>query len=146
MDIKISTDPIYTLSIASRLSGIQPHSIRQYIDKGLIIPFKTKGNRHLFSDVDILRLKCIKKSIHNDGINIAGIKALFSLIPCWAVKPCSVSDRENCGAYNSTSQPCWDASEKSSICKNSDCRTCEVYRYPESCKDLKTLFKRLIDK
>ena len=144
MDEKFSTDPIYTLSIASKLSGIPSHSIRQYIEKGLIIPFRTKKNRHLFSDVDILRLKCIKKSIHDEGVNIAGIKAMFSLIPCWVIKPCSVSERTHCGAYHSNSQPCWQASEKSDLCKNSDCRTCDVYRYPESCKDLKTLLKKLI--
>jgi len=146
MDDLHSTEPIYTLSIASKLSGIPSHSIRQYIEKGLIIPFKTESKRHHFSEVDILRLKCIKKSLNEDGINTAGIKALFSLIPCWAIKPCSVSERENCGAYNSTRVPCWEASDKSPICKNSDCRTCNVYRIPESCEDLKTLFKKLIDK
>ena len=35
------TDPIYTLAVASRLSETPTHSIRQYIDKGLIIPLKT---------------------------------------------------------------------------------------------------------
>jgi DNA-binding transcriptional MerR regulator len=33
-------------------SGIPVHSIRQYIDKGLIIPFKKESNRNLFSQVD----------------------------------------------------------------------------------------------
>lgn len=145
LDEKNSTEPIFTLSIASKLSGIPAHSIRQYIEKGLILPFRTVGNRHLFSEVDILRLKCIKKSLHDDGVNIAGIKSLFALIPCWAIKPCSISDRKDCGAYNSTNLPCWEASDKSSLCKNSDCRTCNVYRIPESCKDMKTLLKKLID-
>lgn len=145
MGEKNSTEPIFTLSIASKLSNIPAHSIRQYIEKGLIIPFRTERNRHLFSEVDILRLKCIKKSLHDDGVNIAGIKSIFSLIPCWAIKPCTVADRENCGAYISTNLPCWEASDKSSLCRNSDCRVCNVYRFPESCKDLKSLFKKMID-
>jgi hypothetical protein len=33
----IRTTPVYTLSTTSTLSGIPIHSIRQYIDKGLII-------------------------------------------------------------------------------------------------------------
>ena len=140
-----TVEPIYTLSVASKLSGIPPHSIRQYIEKGLIIPFRTKSNRHLFSEVDIARLKCIKKSLIEDGVNIAGIKSIFSLIPCWALKPCCKSDRENCGAYNSSVLPCWEASNKSTLCKNSDCRICPVYRIPETCTDMKTLFKKLID-
>ena len=58
-----STQPVYTLRVASKLTSTPTHSIRQYIDKGLIIPFKTKTNRHLFSNVDIQRLKCITKAI-----------------------------------------------------------------------------------
>jgi len=44
-----STTPVYTLSITSTFSGIPIYSIRQYIDKGLIIPFRKESNRNLFS-------------------------------------------------------------------------------------------------
>jgi MerR family transcriptional regulator/heat shock protein HspR len=140
-----STEPIYTLAIASKLSGIPLHSIRQYIEKGLVIPFRTIGNRHLFSDVDIKRLKCIKHYLQDEKINVAGIKAMFSLIPCWLLKPCSSEDRINCDAYHSSSEPCWEASQKSLICKTSDCRLCSTYRFPEGCDNLKDLFKKLLD-
>ena len=146
MDENNSIEPIYTLSIASKLSGIPTHSIRQYIERGLILPYKTDGNRHLFSEVDIRRLKCIKRSLTEDGVNIAGIRSILALIPCWAIRPCSPEDREKCGAYNSTNQPCWEASDKSALCRNTDCRTCKVYRIPESCQDLKGIFKKIIDK
>ncbi len=56
-----STTPVYTLSVTADLSGIPVHSIRQYIDKGLMIPFKKESSRNLFSQVDILRLKYIHK-------------------------------------------------------------------------------------
>lgn len=141
-----STEPIYTLSVASKLSNTSPHSIRQYIDKGLILPFKTKTNRHLFSEVDILRLHCIRKYLDEQGLNVAGIKALFSLVPCWVIKPCKKSDQKNCDAYNSISYPCWEASEKGPECKNSDCRTCDVYRIPEQCKDMKTMLREVFNK
>jgi len=139
-----NTDSIYTLSIASKLSEIPAHSIRQYIDKGLIIPFTTKSKRHLFSQIDVLRLKCIRKNLNEDGLNIAGIKALYSIIPCWEIKPCSKEDRKDCGAYQDHSQPCWDASNKSEVCLNSDCRECAVYKIPEGCQDVKSLIKRYI--
>src|SRR5674536_372346 len=77
-----STTPVYTLSTTSTLSGIRVHSIRQYIDKGLIIPFKKVSSRNLFSQVDILRLKYIHKLLDEDGLNIAGIRTLLGLIPC----------------------------------------------------------------
>ncbi len=139
-----TTDPIFTLSIASGLSEIPAHSIRQYIDKGLLLPFKTEKGRHLFSEVDITRLKCIKDYLNDQGLNIAGITSLYSLIPCWAIKPCSMDERNDCGAYKSSTTPCWEASDKSFICMNIDCRECEVYRIPETWKDIKSLLKELI--
>ncbi len=94
-----STTPVYTLSVAADLSGIPVHSIRQYIDKGLMIPFKKESSRNLFSHVDILRLKYIHKLLEKDGLNIAGIRTLLALIPCWAIRQCSVKEREKCQAY-----------------------------------------------
>lgn len=139
-----STTPIYTLSIAANISGIPGHSIRQYIDKGLIIPFKKESNRNLFSQVDILRLKYINNLLNKDGLNITGIRALLALIPCWAIRPCSAEEREKCQAYNSNANPCWEASEKGTLCKNTNCRECEVYRIVENYPDVKSFLKTLI--
>jgi len=139
-----STNPVYTMSIASSLSGTPVHSIRQYIDKGLMIPFKKESNRNLFSQVDILRLKFIQKLLDEDGLNIAGIRALLALVPCWAIRPCSDKEREKCQAYHSNSYPCWEASEKGTLCKNTNCRECEVYRIVENYPDLKSFFKTII--
>jgi len=139
-----STTPLYTLSTSSDLSGIPVHSIRQYIDKGLIIPFRKESNRNLFSQVDILRLKFIHKLLDEYGLNIAGIKSLFALIPCWAIRSCSARDRKKCNAYFSNTYPCWEASEKGTPCKNTDCRECEVYRVVESYPDLKSFLKTII--
>jgi DNA-binding transcriptional MerR regulator len=61
-----------TLSVTADLSGIPAHSIRRYIDKGLMIPFKKESSRNLFSEVDILRLKFIHKLLDEGGLNIAG--------------------------------------------------------------------------
>lgn len=140
-----STEPIYTLAVASRLSGTPAHSIRQYIDKGLLIPFKTETNRHLFSEMDILRLKKIRVALNEMGLNIAGIKTLYALVPCWYLKPCSPEERVNCEAYYSDTVPCWLASQKSEKCMNEECRTCEVYKHPDKYQSLKDLI-RLVTK
>jgi MerR family transcriptional regulator/heat shock protein HspR len=139
-----STTSVYTLSTASTLSGIPVHSIRQYIDKGLIIPFKKESNRNLFSQVDILRLKFIHKLLDEDGLNISGIRTLLALIPCWAIRNCSVEERGTCQAYQCNSYPCWDASEKGTLCKNTNCRECEVYRIVENFPDIKSLLRTLV--
>ena len=139
-----NTDPIYTLGIASKLSRTPQHSIRQYIDKGLIIPFKTETNRHLFSDTDINRLLWIKKQLNENGLNFAGIKSLYSLIPCWKLKPCSAETRANCEAYLSANSSCWEASNKGPKCKNEDCRSCEVYQISGPELNIKTILKDLL--
>jgi MerR family transcriptional regulator, heat shock protein HspR len=139
-----STTPVYTLSITAKLSGIPVYSIRQYIDKGLIIPFKKDSNRNLFSQVDILRLKYIHRLLGEEGLNIAGIRTLLALIPCWAIRSCSIRERENCQAYNVDTYPCWEASEKGPGCKNINCRECDVYRIVENYPDIKSFLKTLL--
>ena len=139
-----STIPVYTLSTTAGLSGIPIHSIRQYIDRGLIIPFKKESSRNLFSQVDILRLKFIHKLLDGDGLNIAGIRTLLALIPCWAIRECSDKEREKCQAFKSNAFPCWEASEKGTRCKNTNCRECEVYRIVENYPDLKSFLKTII--
>ena len=121
-----STTPVYTLSTTSTLSGIPVHSIRQYIDKGLMIPFKKESSRNLFSQVDILRLKFIHKLLNEDGLNIAGIRTLLALIPCWAIRRCSAGERDTCQAFHSDAYPCWEASEKGTLCKKTNCRESDV--------------------
>ena len=137
-------EPIYTLSVAARLSGTPQHSIRQYVDKGLIIPFKKETKRHLFSDVDIERLVWIKKNLEEKGMSFAGIKSLMALIPCWKIRDCKLESRANCEAYYSSDFPCWEASEKGKECKNKDCRVCEVYQVVNSDLELKTVLRNLL--
>lgn len=139
-----NSTPIYTLSVASDLSGIPIHSIRQYVDKGLIIPFRKESNRHLFSQVDISRLNFIHKLLVENGLNIAGIKALLAVVPCWALRNCSIGEREKCEAYHSSTFPCWEASEKGILCKNTDCRECDVYNVVEKYDDIKSFIKSVV--
>lgn len=136
--------PVYTLGVASQLSGIPAHSIRQYIDEGLLIPFKLESRRHLFSQYDINRLKLIRNLLREKGLNFAGVRTLLAMIPCWKVRDCPESVRYNCGAYSENFNPCWMASEKGSICKNESCRDCEVYHSLEEHSGIKHLLKELL--
>jgi len=141
MNVDEAVRPLYTLQIVAELSGISKYSIRQYIDKGLIIPFKTKTNRHLFSEIDIKRLKNIQMDLKEHGLNIAGIKRVMSQTPCWLIKPCSEAEYSICDAYSSSNLPCWEATIKGPKCMETECRTCNVYQLVERVDDLKGLFK-----
>lgn len=139
-----ASSPVYTLGIASKLSNIPAHSIRQYVDKGLLIPFKLDSKRQLFSANDISRLKHIHILIHDKGLNFAGIRALMAMVPCWSLRHCSDSDRKTCGAYADDYYPCWEASDKGTMCKNTNCRECKVYSKISEEQDLKSVIRELI--
>ncbi len=136
------TKPLYPLRVASELSGTSIYSLRQYVDEGLIIPYKTSSNRRLYSQVDIKRIQCIRKYLDEFGLNIAGIKAIFAQVPCWLLKPSKEEECKECDAYQSPSIPCWQAQNKGPACQNENCRICPVYRLPEQCSDPKSIFKK----
>jgi MerR family transcriptional regulator, heat shock protein HspR len=142
--VEESSMPLFTLGIASQLSQIPAHSIRQYIDEGLIIPYKLESKRHLFSQKDIDRLKLIRSLIHDRGLNFSGVRALMAMIPCWSIRGCSENDRGSCGAYTGNFLPCWMASEKGRLCKNMHCRDCEVYQSLDSNTGIKSVIKSLL--
>ncbi len=135
--------PVYPLRIAAQLTDTSVYTLRQYVDHGLILPFKTASNRRLYSDADIQRIRCIRRYLDEYGLNIAGIKAMFAQVPCWIIRPCSMEDRNNCDAYTVTHDPCWKATRKGSACINEDCRVCDVYQLPSKCVDIKSIFKLL---
>jgi len=136
--------PLYTLGVTSRLAEIPTHSIRQYIDMGLIIPYKLESMRHLFSQNDIDRLRAIQHLIRERGLNFAGVRTLMAMMPCWALRNCSERDRQSCKSYSANHQPCWEASEKGSLCKNENCRECAVYQALDLDCDMKSVLKELL--
>ena len=67
--VNVMDEPKYTISMAAKLSGISIHTLRMYEREGLIIPFKKDSNQRLYTDRDIERIACIRKTINEDKIN-----------------------------------------------------------------------------
>jgi len=139
-----SNRPVYTMGVTSQLSEIPAHSIRQYIDMGLIIPYKLESKRNLFSQNDVGRLKLIQGLIHDKGLNFAGVRTLMAMLPCWAIRECPENDRRSCAAYADNFALCWEASEKGRLCKNENCRDCKVYHTLDLESGIKTALKTLL--
>ena len=143
--MEISKDePIYSISGAAKLLGISIATLRVYEKEGLIIPFKTEGNQRHYSQVDLERVECIRAAINEKKISVNGIKAIYSLIPCWEVVQCSEEDRSICGAYNSEERPCWTFTHPNTSCATKSCRDCEVYYKYSNCGTIKNLLKNLL--
>lgn len=134
-------EPLYPIGLTARKFNISVHTLRLYEAEGLIIPFKTKTNRRLYSPSDLNRIRCIRDLIKHKGLNLAGIKGLLALIPCWDLLPCSKQYREKCDAYTNNSTPCWTTVHKASRCRNADCRICSVYQRTADCNNVKSFLK-----
>jgi MerR family transcriptional regulator, heat shock protein HspR len=130
--------PLYTIGIVAEMLDISVHTLRLYENEGLIIPYKKDSKHRLYSQNDIIRLKCIREGIREKKFSIAGIKTLYSMIPCWSIKQCSESDRENCGAYSCHSMPCWTYKHEDNLCELQACSQCRVYKDHARCDSIKT--------
>lgn len=138
-------EPIYPISIAAKLLNISVHTLRMYERESLIIPFKKVTNHRLYSKSDLERVRCIRSAINVHKISIAGIKTVYSLIPCWKIINCSSEDRNKCNAFSSHSKPCWSFNHKNNSCENRECRRCSVYRDFTECKEIKESLINFMD-
>ena len=136
------SEPIYSISTAARLLKISVHTLRMYEREGLFIPHKNKSNQRIFSKDDLDRIQCVRNAINEAKISINGIKTIYSLIPCWDIVKCSEEEREHCDAYNGAHQPCWSYAHKN-VCKERECRDCEVYSKYSQCGAIKELIKSI---
>jgi MerR family transcriptional regulator/heat shock protein HspR len=129
--------PVYSIASAARALGISVHTLRMYEREGLILPFKTDSNQRRYSESDIERIRCIREAINDHGLNIAGIRSIQALLPCWRLKACSDPVRGECPAYSGHSGGCWTYKEKGEACIDNDCRLCEVYQAATDCSRIK---------
>jgi len=143
-ELNISIDePIFSISTAAKLLGISIPTLRIYEKEGLIIPFRKKSNQRLYSQNDIMRIKCIRTTISEKKISINGIKSLYALIPCWDIVNCSEEERQSCPAYTESTQPCWTYDHSGRVCEKRSCYDCEIYKGLIDCKDIKDFLKKI---
>jgi MerR family transcriptional regulator/heat shock protein HspR len=118
--------PIYPISVAAKILGIHPQTLRIYEEEGLVSPFR-QGAKRYYSQNNIEWINCLRQLIHEEGISIPGIKHLLELTPCWEIKKCAPERRDNCSAYIDNVLPCWE--RVSSVCAKemNKCQECEVY-------------------
>jgi MerR family transcriptional regulator, glutamine synthetase repressor len=70
--------PLFPIGIVMQLTELSARQIRYYEEHQLISPARTEGNRRMFSLNDIDQLLEIKDLIEQ-GVNLAGIKQIFSV-------------------------------------------------------------------
>jgi len=71
-------DAVYVISVAARLVGMHPQTLRNYERTGLLDPSRTSGGSRRFSDEDIARLRRIQE-LTREGHNLEGVRRILEL-------------------------------------------------------------------
>lgn len=69
---------LYVISVAARLAGMHPQTLRIYERRGLLQPARTQGGNRRYSDTDIARLRRIAE-LTAEGMNVEGIRRVMHL-------------------------------------------------------------------
>ncbi|MET0422446.1 MAG: MerR family transcriptional regulator [Actinoplanes sp.] len=82
-EINISVDAsdakVLIISVAARLAGMHPQTLRQYDRLGLVQPGRAGGGGRRYSERDVALLREVQKLSQEEGVNLAGIKRIIGL-------------------------------------------------------------------
>jgi MerR family transcriptional regulator, heat shock protein HspR len=70
---------LFLISMAARMLGMHPQTLRKYERLGLVQPSRTIGSMRLYSRDELDRLKVIKHLVGKGGVNLAGVQRLLSI-------------------------------------------------------------------
>ncbi len=116
---------VYPIGIVAELIGIHPRTLRVYEQEGLIRPAR-RGGKRFYSNNDLTWLKCLRKLLVEDGLNLAGVKKLLAIAPCWSLRGCSEEQRKSCPAVLDIHMPCWEIKNRCGR-RHVSCTECDVY-------------------
>jgi MerR family transcriptional regulator/heat shock protein HspR len=70
---------VFMISVAARLAGMHPQTLRIYEERGLIKPARSPKQTRLYSQRDVERLKRIQELTTEFGMNLAGVERVLAL-------------------------------------------------------------------
>lgn len=70
---------VFVISVAAKLAGMHPQTLRQYDRLGLVSPGRTSGRGRRYSTRDVAMLREVQRLSQEDGVNLAGIKRIMEL-------------------------------------------------------------------
>ena len=88
--------PLFPIGVVAELLQVTDQTLRVYEKSGLIKPSRRNKDRY-YSANDIVWLKCIRRFLKEEGLNLKGIEKLIQFVPCYDISPCEGC--ENCTAH-----------------------------------------------
>lgn len=71
--------PMYVISVAAKMIGLHPQTLRHYENIGLVVPERSEGNIRLYSPANIDRLRQISRLTDELGVNLAGVQIILDM-------------------------------------------------------------------
>ncbi len=91
---------VYAIAVAAQQVGLSARTLRVYEQEGLLRPARTPGgDQRLYSEQDLIWIRCISELIHGHSLTTAGIRRLLDLIPCWEIKRCPDEVAARCAPF-----------------------------------------------
>jgi MerR family transcriptional regulator/heat shock protein HspR len=79
LDVISPDAPIFTVSVAAKLAGMHPQTLRTYDRLGLVVPQRAKGSGRRYTPRDVGKLRLIQHLSQDEGVNLNGIKRIIEL-------------------------------------------------------------------
>jgi MerR family transcriptional regulator/heat shock protein HspR len=95
-------EDLYLISMAARVLGMHPQTLRKYERLGLVQPSRTLGSMRVYTTDELERLRLIKYLVDEVGVNLAGVQRLLSVAE--AVERMRPLVREDGGSRNEVRQ------------------------------------------
>jgi MerR family transcriptional regulator, heat shock protein HspR len=70
----------YELDVAARMTRLAPRRVRLFVRLGMVRPARAEDGAVLFDDVDVARLRRIRRLAEDLGLNVAAIEVVLHLI------------------------------------------------------------------
>jgi len=70
---------ILIISVAARMAGMHPQTLRQYDRLGLVQAGRSAGGGRRYSARDVALLREVQRLSQDEGVNLAGIKRIIEL-------------------------------------------------------------------
>ncbi|HEX8630114.1 MAG TPA: MerR family transcriptional regulator [Catenuloplanes sp.] len=75
----VSDAKVLIISVAARMAGMHPQTLRQYDRLGLVQAGRATGGGRRYSVRDVALLREVQRLSQEDGVNLAGIKRIIGL-------------------------------------------------------------------
>ena len=76
----LEDEPVYFISVVSRMVGVHAQTLRYYERVGLVSPSRSGGRQRLYSLREVQKLQRIKTLTEDMGVNLAGVEVILRLL------------------------------------------------------------------